>query len=312
MNLTTDPFIFNIYKPRDITSYDAIRVLKRTTLKGIKKIGHFGTLDPFAEGLLLIGINSATRLNNYIHDGLSKTYIAHGILGKESNTGDVTGEIIKLDESKDLEEKFSKMDIASIEKELTAKFIGDYWQAPHAFSAAKFEGKKLYEYARQGIEIKKEKKLKKVYSLKVLEYNFPELIIEFKVSSGTYIRTLFSECANHLGSLGYLDKLIRTQIGSVFSNTMDLDNHSLSEINVDLEQLLPFQSVSLDESMMNKMIHGNPITLNEIPDEESPVSERFCGIVPEIEKMYWVKDENAQIRSLGGLSNDQLRPVINF
>ncbi len=311
MNLEIDPFIFNIYKPREITSFDAIRTLKRTTLKGIKKIGHFGTLDPFAEGLLLIGINSATRLNNYIHDGLSKTYIAHGILGKESNTGDVTGEINKIDNSEKLTQEIAKLDIRFIEKKLTEKFIGDYWQAPHAFSAAKFEGKKLYEYARAGIEIKKEKKLKKVYSLKVLEYNFPELVIEFKVSSGTYIRTLFSECANYLGTLGYLDKLIRTQIGSVFSNDMDLDNHSLEEINVDLEALLPFGSVCLDEMMMSKMIHGNPVKLDQVPGNSS-IDEKFCGIVPEIEKMYWVKDENLKIRSLGGLLNDQLRPVINF
>jgi len=311
VNLSTDPFIFNIYKPQDITSYDAIRTLKRTTLKGIKKIGHFGTLDPFAEGLLLIGINRATRLNNYIHDNLSKTYIAHGVLGKESDTGDKTGEIKKTDDSKHFHEEIPRFDIEFLEKKLTEKFIGDYWQAPHAFSAAKFEGKKLYEYAREGIEIKKQKKLKKVYSLKVLEFNFPNLVIEFKVSSGTYIRTLFSECANHLGTLGYLERLIRTQIGSIYSNDMDLNDHSLSDINVDLERLLPFNSVNLEKESMNKMINGNPVRLDQVPDGSLP-EQRFCGIVEELEKMYWVKDENSKIRSLGGLLNDQLRPVINF
>lgn len=206
------PLTFNMYKPADISSYDVIRTIKRSFGKKLGKIGHFGTLDPFACGVLLVGVGGAARLNEYIHE-MPKTYLAVGRLGEETETGDFTAPVSQKDTSPYLEQTIAKMDIEFIQKQLQEKFLGDYYQAPHKYSAAKHEGKKLLEWAREGVEIKKEKKLRHIYELEVVSYEFPLLTIRVKVSSGTYIRTLFSECANHLGTIGSLVSLEREAVG---------------------------------------------------------------------------------------------------
>ncbi len=206
------PLTFNMYKPANISSYDVIRTIKRSFGKKLGKIGHFGTLDPFACGVLLVGVGGAARLNEYIHE-MPKTYLAVGKLGEETETGDFTAPVSQKDTSPYLDQTIAKMDVEFIQKQLQDKFLGDYYQAPHKYSAAKHQGKKLLEWAREGVDIKKEKKLRHIYELEVVSYDFPLLTIRVKVSSGTYIRTLFSECANHLGTIGSLVSLEREAVG---------------------------------------------------------------------------------------------------
>ena len=270
------PYIINTYKPAGVSSQDVVRHFKRNLPEGFGKIGHFGTLDPFAEGVLMLGIAGAARLNEWIHSEMSKTYIAHGILGVETETGDLTVEPSQTDETDYLKTVIADFSKEFIEKKLIEKFVGDYWQAPHKYSAAKFQGRNLHEWAREGVEIKKEKKLRHIYSLKVVEYDFPKLVIEFEVSSGTYIRTLFSECAELLGTLGSLDKLIRSRVGEVSresalsedqwpdksEDTWDYGQDGVLEVS----KVIQYQRVNLDEDQAGRFLNGNPISF-ESEDE---------------------------------------------
>jgi len=115
------PKIYNLYKPKDIGSFDVVRKWKRI-LRGQGKIGHFGTLDPFAEGVLMIGVSGAARLNEYIHDCLPKTYLAVGILGVETETGDLTVDPSQVDESDYLKEKISKLIKSLLKNNLMRSF----------------------------------------------------------------------------------------------------------------------------------------------------------------------------------------------
>ncbi len=262
------PRLFSLYKPPGITSYDVIRKIKRIIPKAWGKIGHFGTLDPFAEGLLIVGVAGAARLNDYIHSETTKTYIAKGILGKKTPTGDLTVEVSEVDDSKYLNEVISSFSIDFLQKELETKFEGEYMQAPPAYSAAKFEGKPLHEWARQGIEIKKEPKKRHIYRIKAVEYSFPELIIEAEVSSGTYIRTLFEDCAKHLGTFGVLKNLTRSQIGLMNSgSTIHFDSldgmgpELLIEKSLGPEEVLNFPKIELKDSFAQKFSNGMELEL---------------------------------------------------
>jgi tRNA pseudouridine55 synthase len=264
------PYIFNIYKPKNWTSFDMVRYLKKNIFKGnIKKIGHFGTLDPFAQGVLLVGINNATRMNDLIHGHWDKTYIATGVFGTKMDTGDIDGQVVNEDKS-DFFQQLKKMDVEYIQNELNKKFLGEYMQAPHVYSAAKYNGKKLCEWAREGVEIKKEKKLRHITHIKVNKFNFPEIEIEFTVSSGTYIRTLFEDIAQHFGTFGYLKDLIRSEIGPAnLTNTLDIhhletlkDSSHWNNLQIPLEKLLTFPVIEMEKQTAQKIVFGQEVKLD--------------------------------------------------
>lgn len=294
--------VFNIYKPVGISSYDVIRHFKRALkLKRKDKIGHFGTLDPFAEGVFLVALSRASRLNNYVHDLLPKTYLSYGILGQQSPSGDTTTEIEKKDTSDFFKNEIPNFKKDFIEKKLQEKFLGEYLQAPHKFSASKFEGKKLYEYAREGIAIKKEKVKRYVHKIEVVEFSYPKLVIRFEVSSGTYIRSLFSECANYLGTLGVLEKLVREKIGEIdIEDSLRKDswpkdtNWDLQASSLKFSKLLSFNDLNLNEGDILRIKNGMRLNL-----------ENRDGL-------YWVKEEDQSLISLGEVKDQVLRPLINF
>jgi len=297
MSLSSRPLIFNLYKPPGVTSYDVIRKLKKLFPQRPKKVGHFGTLDPFAQGVLLIGVNGATRLNEYIHEMCPKTYLAKGILGQETETGDMTSEISQKDESEYFYKEISRFSLEFIEEKLRTQFLGEYWQEPHKFSASKFEGRKLYEYAREGIEVKKEKKRREIYNLRVKNFEFPLLDIEFSVSSGTFIRTLFSDCARYLGTLGVLEGLIRTKIGSVEMSDDPIEDYLRN--SVDLKKLLGFSEICLEEELVTRIKLGNFVTKGEFSAPEG--------------EFFWISDEQGKLEALGKIDEEgALRPTINF
>src|SRR5690606_16997732 len=240
---------FNIFKPARMTSYDVVRHFKRHLPQGFGKIGHFGTLDPFASGVLMIGIAGAARLNDFIHEYLPKTYLAVGKLGVETPTGDLTVEPVQIDDSRFLREEIARLPKDFIKEKLREKFLGDYWQAPHKYSAAKFEGKALHEWAREGVDIKKEQVLRHVYDIKVIKYKFPYLSVRVRVSSGTYVRTLFSDFAQYLGTLGTLVSLVRESVGNEvhFKKALKRKNWPLDkseevmQYGLPINKVLPFQ-----------------------------------------------------------------------
>jgi len=205
-----------INKPVDWTSHDVVAKLRKIT--GIQKIGHAGTLDPFATGVLILGIGrEATReLNKFLKQ--DKEYIAALHLGATSDTYDKTGQIKQLSISNE------QLTIKEIKKNLK-KFKGAQEQLPPMYSAKKINGKKLYELARAGKKVKRKKQKINIYKIKLLEYAWPILKIKIKCSSGTYIRTLGFDIGEKLGAGAYLEELRRTKIGKIkLKRAVDLED----------------------------------------------------------------------------------------
>jgi tRNA pseudouridine55 synthase len=192
-----------INKPSGITSHDVVDKLREIT--GIRKIGHAGTLDPFARGLLILGIGREFTRKLLIFQKKDKEYIATLRLGAESDTFDRDGKIV--------ERKVEKIPERKEIKEVLKSFLGEIEQIPPIFSAKKIRGKKLYELARKGIKVEPKPQRVKIYEISILEYKFPYLKIKVKCSSGTYIRSLGNDIGKKLGCGAYVEELIRTKIG---------------------------------------------------------------------------------------------------
>jgi len=194
-----------VNKPKDWTSHDVVGYLRKQYPKKTK-VGHAGTLDPFATGLLIVGVgrDATKKLDEF--KNMPKTYIATLKLGATSTTFDPEGEVtITTHDSYNMTQK-------NIEKVLQS-FIGKQQQTPPMFSAKKVGGKKLYDLARKGIEIERQPCEIEIYDIKLLDYNYPSLKIEVSCSTGTYIRTLAHDIGQKLGCGAYCEELERTRIG---------------------------------------------------------------------------------------------------
>jgi tRNA pseudouridine55 synthase len=192
--------LFN--KPKNYTSYQIVEFFKKKTKK---KVGHGGTLDPLAEGLLILGIGEYTKeLNKFLKESI-KTYIAEIVLGARSTTYDREGKIYPNDELIN----YPNTDRI---KEVINSFIGEIEQIPPPFSAVKIKGKPAYLLARKGEKVELKSRKVKIYEIKILDYNWPALKIEVISSSGTYIRSLANDIGEKLGCGGYLNDLKRTKI----------------------------------------------------------------------------------------------------
>lgn len=196
--------ILLIDKEAGITSYDVIRKLKKVLPKK-QKIGHAGTLDPFATGLLIILLGKGTKLMTSILD-FKKEYIVTGEFGYQTDTQDSEGKVINEKSS----EHISKEDI---NEKIREKFLGEFEQTPPSYSAKKIDGKKAYDLARKGIEVNLIPKKIIVEKFEIVNYKWPQ--VEFKIvcSSGTYIRTLINDLGIELGTFATAVELRRTKIG---------------------------------------------------------------------------------------------------
>lgn len=216
LSFDNSPWILPINKPQGITSYDCIRQLKGPLLnylgkgKGRRKlkIGHFGTLDPFAEGVLLLGTGKALKLMKFLQEDLSKSYWAEGNFSYSTDTGDITGS--KIAESKFL----NGVELSQI-IEASTKFLGSYLQKPPYFSAVKHEGRPLYEWAREGIFVEKEAVERHIFQLRILNLREDRASFDCEVSSGTYIRGLWVDLMKDIGLEGHLSQLKRTKWGDL-------------------------------------------------------------------------------------------------
>ena len=203
MKIKTLNKILNVYKPVGLPSYDIVRKVKKVL--NFKKVGHGGTLDPFAEGclIILIGRSATKQMNDILR--LPKTYQAILKLGVKTDTGDNEGNVVLKSDIP----AFSYEKIREIEK----KFIGKYLQTPPQYSAKKVNGKAAYKYARKGITVELKPKEVSIYNLDIEKISNDQLKICVTCSSGTYIRVLGEEIAERLNCHGHLTKLIRTSIG---------------------------------------------------------------------------------------------------
>lgn len=196
--------ILNINKPTGWTSFDLVRTI-RNHLR-IKKVGHAGTLDPFATGVLLILTGKATKKSLEL-TGLEKEYLAEIEFGTETDTHDVDGKVIRQCE------ELPGYDEGRI-RDCLQEFVGEIEQVPPAYSAIKFKGKPLYKYARKGIAVELKPRKVTVKSARLVDANWPLIKIEVICSKGTYIRSLARDLGTKLGTGAFLRSLVRTRIGS--------------------------------------------------------------------------------------------------
>lgn len=194
-----------IDKPKGMTSHDVVAIVRRT-LK-IKKVGHAGTLDPNATGLLVIGVGREdTKKLGEITKNTKKTYIAEVTLGEERDSDDIEGNITNKDSN------LREIDVEKI-KEALINSLGEIEQIPPVFSAIRINGKKAYQLARKGKSVVMKPRNVHIYKANLVSYNFPVINIEYEVSSGTYIRSLARDLGKTLGTYAYLSNLRRTKIG---------------------------------------------------------------------------------------------------
>lgn len=199
--------IILIDKPAGLSSFGVVaRVRRRLSMEAGKKVkvGHTGTLDPFATGLLILLANKATKLSNQFLK-LDKWYEATIWLGKTSTTGDPEGEIT--------DQHVEVIPTAEEVKTVVSEFVGKITQTVPVFSAVKINGQRAYQLARRGEAVSMPTRQIEIYAIEILSYNYPELIIRTHVSSGTYIRTLGEDIGKALGVGAYLTALRRTQVG---------------------------------------------------------------------------------------------------
>jgi len=254
--------VLNVYKEKGYTSHDVVAIIRRETK--IKRIGHTGTLDPDATGVLPICIGPATKFAQYITSA-DKTYITEVILGIETNTCDISGEVIA---KKDV--NFDKNAISHVVNSFATR--GEYMQVPPMFSAIKIGGKKLYELARKGETLDIPARPVSIRSIKILDF-LPQkyaFTIEVECSKGTYIRSLAADIGRELGCGATMGELERTQSGKfVLSTAKKLDeikialqNGLLRELIIPVDELLPYPKIYVSEQELKLAINGNPLPIN--------------------------------------------------
>ena len=281
--------IILIDKEKDYTSNDICQIVKKNLHV---KVGHIGTLDPNATGLIPLLIGEGTKLSKYLieHD---KEYIANIKLGIKTDTLDITGNVLEENENV---KKFKEDDVIDV----LNSFKGEITQIPPIYSAIKVNGKKLYEYARDGKEDKVDIPERKItiYDIELLKYDNSLNEIEFKVScsKGTYIRTLVNDVCEKLNEIGTLKDLRRTKVGyfdiddsikiDEIKNCNDINNIKVISIKEVTEKILKFDKVIINnEQDLNKLLNGVIIDVNKEKNKNDIIkyvsiyfNDKFIGI----------------------------------
>ncbi len=245
--------ILLINKPQNYTSRDVVNKLNH--IFNTKRIGHTGTLDPLAAGLLIICIGKYTKLVDLITSE-TKEYIAKIKLGITTDTYDITGQVTATSTILPSKEEVSKV---------LKRFIKTYNQEVPKYSAVKIQGKKLYEYARNNENIKLPKRSVTIYSMELLSYQGDEIEFRCTVSKGTYIRSLIMDICNALNVCGTMSKLTRTKQGNIsLEESFTLDEVEKGTYSfIPLSQIFPdYTEVNLTESEYHKVINGSKIPKN--------------------------------------------------
>ena len=264
--------VLNVYKEKGYTSHDIVAIIRRAAKT--KKVGHTGTLDPDATGVLPICLGRATKLAEYLASA-DKTYVAEVILGIETNTGDISGEVIvkkpvNLDEGA----------IAEAVRSFHVDVRGEYMQVPPMFSAIKIGGKKLYELARKGETIDRPARPVIIHKIHVHSFAADRntFTIEVKCSKGTYIRSLAMDIGRALGCGATMGELVRTQSG-IFSidTAVKLDtikeaaqDGRLEDFILPVDELLPYTKIKIPAEELSRAQNGNPLPLSVVGTPTTP------------------------------------------
>ena len=255
-----------IDKESDYTSRDVCNIIAK--IFDAKKVGHAGTLDPFATGLLIVALNNATKTLTYI-EGQYKTYEATLLLGKKTSSGDLTGEEI---ESKDIP-NITEEDVKNIFNSL----IGESEQTVPKTSAVHVNGRKLYHYAHLNQEVELPKRTIDIKELELLELNLPVIRFKTTVSKGTYVRTLGETIAEKLGTVGHLTALRRTSILDIDASSAktikELNYECLIPTSEIIQKFLPLMYLP-NETELKKARHGGKLSIKLFPE----ILDLFCVI----------------------------------
>ncbi len=276
--------ILNIYKPKGKTSHDMVNVLRRAL--NTKKIGHTGTLDPLAEGVLPLCVGKATRVSQYLLDK-EKEYVGELKLGVSTDTYDSEGKEVK-----------SRLVSVTENQILDAvdSFKGELLQKPPIYSALKVRGKKLYEYAREGAEVEIEPRRVVIHDIEIVSIQIPYVKIRVGCSKGTYIRSLFNDIGEKLGCGAHMTSLIRTKSG-YFSvdDAITLDKLEKMDVKAIAGKLYPtdfplkdFPKILIDPDSKKYLVNGNVLYGRNLMEPIDPLAEgqkvllycldRFYGI----------------------------------
>ncbi|MFT4107841.1 MAG: tRNA pseudouridine(55) synthase TruB [Lacrimispora sp.] len=258
--------IVNVYKEKGFTSHDVVAKM-RGILKQ-KKIGHTGTLDPMAEGVLPVCLGNATKLCDMLTDR-TKTYEAVLLLGMETDTQDTTGAVLSQSEVHVNEDQV---------REAVLSFLGHYDQIPPMYSALKVDGKKLYELARAGKEVERKARPVEILEIRVDKIDLPRVTMTVTCSKGTYIRTLCYDIGRKLGCGGCMQSLLRTRVsGFCLEDSLTLkqieelrDEGTLGNHILPIDDVFSGHPAVFMKPDFDKLVHnGNPFYLNQLQDEVS-------------------------------------------
>lgn len=249
--------ILNVNKEKGISSARVVSLVRRAL--GIKKVGHTGTLDLEASGVLPIVLGKATRVSDYMMTK-DKVYETELILGAKTDTLDAAGKILEESDKEVTKEEFLQV---------MNTFKGEIEQIPPMYSALKVNGKKLYDLAREGIEIERKKRKVNIYDIELLFFAFPKATIRVTCSKGTYIRTLVDDIGEKLGSLAYVNELKRVRVGD-FDIKDSIKSGDLLEIpkeelikklySIDTA-LKDFEKIVLDRKYLDKLVNGQVVEI---------------------------------------------------
>lgn len=278
--------ILNVNKEKGISSARVVSLVRRAL--DIKKVGHTGTLDLEASGVLPIVVGKATRVSDYMMTK-DKVYETDLILGAKTTTLDAAGEITqKSSKVIDKDEFLAVMNT----------FKGEIEQVPPMYSALKVNGKKLYDLAREGIEIERKKRKVNIYDIDLLDFDFPRVKIRVTCSKGTYIRTLVDDIGEKLGTFAYVDNLVRARVGE-FDIKDAIKSEDILEISREdlLKKLYPidtalknFEKIVFDKSYLEKLINGQVVEVEKNYGKIIRVycEDEFLGLG----NSYWESDKN--------------------
>jgi len=246
--------ILPLNKPSDLSSYDCIRKLK--PILPNTKIGHAGTLDPMAQGLLLILLNEATKIADYLSTQ-DKEYVAKIRLGITTDTDDITGQIIKDEPCENITKQMVQAVIDSM--------IGEIEQVPPKFSALKQDGQRAYKLARKGIDFSLKPRKINIKAIELMRFSLPIIEIKTTVSKGTYIRSMARDIGDKLGCGATLEGLTRTRIGKFKNeNSVELDEinqNNIAELIYPInEAISEIPAIVVDEQEIDRLCKGQPIT----------------------------------------------------
>lgn len=258
--------VINIYKEPGFTSHDVVAKLRGICKQ--KKIGHTGTLDPAATGVLPVCLGAATKLCDFLTEK-QKEYVAHMCLGITTDTQDSTGTVLTKQEV--------EVEPVKVE-EVMASFVGPYEQLPPMYSALKVNGQKLYDLARQGVEVERKTRPVEILELEILEIDLPQVVFRAKVSKGTYIRTLCHDIGQALGCGAVMTGLERTKSGSFTKETAFTlaevesmrDAGTLESHILPIDQVLQeFEPIQIQPMAQKLLDNGNPIPIELLNRKES-------------------------------------------